>query len=98
MAELVGGDSPEPADGWQRHPPGKRWSVHPWRLAPPLIVLITVAVIWATRYSTMLANHWAYPLTVTVIGAFALLMVVRALPRRLPPALPYPGAEPVTSA
>lgn len=83
MAEVDGGHSPE-------HAQATRWSVHPWRLIPPVLVLLTVLAIWLTRSSQLLANHWAYPLTITGAGLFSLYLVVDARPRRLPPPLPYP--------
>jgi hypothetical protein len=67
-----------------------RWVIHPWRLIPPLLVLGTVLVIWATRSEQLLVNHWAYPATLVVVGFFALLIAIGARPRRRPVPLPYP--------
>jgi hypothetical protein len=67
-----------------------RWVFHPWRMIPPLLVLGTVIVIWITRSEQLLVNHWAYPLTLAVVGFFALLIAIGARPRRRPVPLPYP--------
>jgi len=70
---------------------GARWSVHPWRLVPPLVVLIAVGYIGATTGDMLRTNHWAYPLTLIVAGLVSLWLLVRARPRRIPPAVAYPG-------
>ena len=85
MADVV---QPHPQD--QPVSAKRRWVVHPWRLLPPLLVLVTVCWIWATRYEQLLANHWAYPALLTVVGLFCLYLVVMARPRRLPARVPYP--------
>ncbi len=69
-----------------------RWTVHPWRLVPPLLVLGTVLTIWATRYDQLMANHWAYPLTLVVFGLFALLISLAARPRRRPQPVRIPAS------
>lgn len=58
-----------------------KWSWNPWRLLPPVLLLLVVALIWATRADVMLANHWAYPLLVSVVGLISLGLVVSARPR-----------------
>lgn len=68
--------------------------MHPWRLIPPLLVLGTVVAIWMTRYDPLLVNHWAYPVTLVVVGVFALLFIISARPRRRPQPLPYPQEQP----
>lgn len=85
MAEVSGGHSEEHAGP---HP--RRLSVHPWRLVPPLLVLLTVAAIWLTRSEQLLTNHWAYPAMITIAGLIALYMVVGARPRLIRHPLPYP--------
>ena len=60
-----------------------RWVVRWWRLIPPLLVLLTVAYIWLTNSSQLLANHWAYPALLIFVGILALLMVIGARPRKL---------------
>ena len=67
--------------------------MHPWRLIPPLLILLIVLAIWLTRWELLRTNHWAYPLTITIVGVIALYFVIEARPRRLPPALPYPDAD-----
>lgn len=71
-------------------PVARVWSFHPWRAIPPLLVLATVAAIWATRFDPLIANHWAFPLLLVVIGAIALVLVFRSRPRRVQRPLPYP--------
>lgn len=66
------------AEGRKSEP---RWVWHPWRLLPRLLVLVVVSLIWATRADVLLANHWAYPLLLTIVGLIALVLVVRELPR-----------------
>ena len=66
------------------------WSFHPWRAIPPLLVLGAVLAIWATRHGPLIANHWAYPVLLILIGAIALVLAVRHRPRRVQRALPYP--------
>jgi hypothetical protein len=93
MADVQGGHSYDPHGASPGSAP-QRWTVHPWRLVPPLLVLGTVAVIWITRYDQLLVNHWAYPVTLVVVGLFALLFVIGARPRRRPQPLPYPQQPP----
>jgi len=71
-------------------PHDRVWVVHPWRLIPPLLVLVTVAVIWATRLDQLVNNHWAYPATLLLCGLVALILVLRARPRKVQRPLPYP--------
>jgi hypothetical protein len=85
MARVADGISPEEAVAKQLV-----WSFHPWRFLPPLLVLLTVAAIWATRYEQLIVNDWAYPLTLVVVGLGALLLLIRARPRRVHRPLPYP--------
>ena len=59
----------------------RRWVWHPWRLLPPLLVLLTVLAITATRFDVLRSNHWAYPATLAVVGVFAAILVIRARPR-----------------
>ena len=54
----------------------RRW--HPWRLVPAVLVLATVLLILLTRFGVLLANHIAYPVTLAVVGAAALLVVLRS--------------------
>ncbi len=89
MVDPAGAHSHDPY-GASHGEPRKQWTVHPWRLIPPLLVLGTVAAIWLTRREVLMVNHWAYPATLAVVGFFALLMVIGARPRRRPVPLPYP--------
>lgn len=63
-------------------------------MIPPLLVLVTVLVIWFTRSDQLQVNHWAYPVTLAVFGLFSLLMVIAARPRRRP----VPVADPARAA
>lgn len=60
----------------------RHWQVQPWRILPPALVLATVALIWVTRFEQLLANQWAYPVTLLVVGSVAALLLWRARPRR----------------
>lgn len=50
-------------------------------MIPPLLLLAVVVLIWVTRAPQLLANNWAYPLTVSAVGVIALLLLWRARPR-----------------
>lgn len=60
----------------------RRWQVSPWRLIPPLLVLLTVLFIVLTNLNQLQANHWAYPALLAIAGLISGIMVIRARPRR----------------
>lgn len=94
MSESVGGQTSDPvgptSSAAAARAPRSYWSVHPWRLIPPLIVLVTVLVVWATRFDQLITNHWAYPLALIVAGIVSGYLVIGARPRRIHRPLPYP--------
>lgn len=65
------------ADQSEKRP--RTWQ--PWRAMCALLMLGAVVVIWVTRADQLLANNRAYPLTLVVVGLFALLLLWTSRPR-----------------